>query len=629
MDHIKRQDEFNLIAAALTDVHTSHGALFNKRSLKLTLNKVRSRMRKEGIAFLTKTLPRLGKAYDKSLSKQCNLSATKLGFKPMPGSELPRFLGEFFKVTLSLTGELLPEARAEHVSVIRQICYLFYKYELPYSDVQEQAVLQKFERTEEELASLDEQFKWLTIWTDHMTTYRRRRRKALDTYDVIREARILLSGVFQDFDFTNITPRHGPGAVATKQQLWAKYEWVNVSSRIRQCYPLDEYFYSSLSAVVDDVDNLNKIADDDLPARVILVPKDSRGPRLISCEPVDFQWIQQGISRSLVKHIENIPLTRDNVFFTDQAPNRRGALLGSSTGRYATLDLNEASDRVALSLVRLLFPSHVCTYLESARSSSTRLPNGKLLKLRKHAPMGSALCFPILALCVWSILRAAAPDKSTREGTLVYGDDVIVPTTFVENAIEQLESFGLKINRDKSCTSGSFRESCGMDAFKGVCVTPVRFRTIWSSRPSAEVYTSWISYANSMYAQKYFHVYDTIVELLHRTYGAIPAKDMHLACPSLVEVSELMRPRRVRYNAKLQKFEHYVRDVKALSVKREMKGWSMLLRFLVESGGQWDGQFTSAFDSPHRSPDLVKVEPAFSVRQYTRRRTSMLVRRWR
>ena len=145
MDHIKRQDEFNLIAAALTDVHTSHGALFNKRSLRLTLQKVQRRMRSEGIAFLTKTLPRLGKAFDKALSKQCNLSAKGLGFKPMADSELPRFLGEFFKVILSPNGEPLPSARAEHVSVIRQICYLFYKYELPYSDDQEHEVLAKFE----------------------------------------------------------------------------------------------------------------------------------------------------------------------------------------------------------------------------------------------------------------------------------------------------------------------------------------------------------------------------------------------------------------------------------------------------------------------------------------------------
>lgn len=532
-----RLDEHKLIAALLHDIHMSHGCVFNARALRLTTKVAQRRIRLEGIGFLTKTLPRLGKAFDKALSNNTPLSATNLGWKALKGSELPLFCGEFFSRVLNPDGTVLLNPCANSVRILREILYLFYKYELPYTDEQEQKVIDSFERTESDILARSVYLRTLYCDTDRSNpTWKSRYPTVRSEVRVARKAQILLERVFQGFDFTDIIPRHGPGAVATRQKLWDKFRWSNVSSRLTTVYPYDAYFCASMGHVCDTYNRFETVASEDLPARVVLVPKDSRGPRLISCEPVDNQWIQQGIMRSLVRHVETLPLTRYNVFFTDQGPNQRGALLGSSTGRYATLDLNEASDRVSLDLVRLLFPEHVCTYLEACRSSSTELPDGRILKLHKFAPMGSALCFPILALTVWSILTAAAPDADTADSILVYGDDVIVPTAYAANAMEQLESFGLKINRDKSCTGGLFRESCGTDAFKGVEVTPVRIRTVWSSSRSPESFASWIAYANSLFERKYYSSYNYIVDKLHRLYGCIPSKDMHLACPSLHRV---------------------------------------------------------------------------------------------
>jgi hypothetical protein len=295
------------------------------------------------------------------------------------------------------------------------------------------------------------------------------------------------------------------------------------------------------------------------------------------------------------------------------------------TGKYATLDLNEASDRVSLELVRLLFPPHICEYLEACRSSSTLLPSGKEIELKKFAPMGSCLCFPIMALTIWSILAAAAPDAYTRERIYVYGDDVIVPTAYAVDAIKHLESFGLKINHDKSCTSGLFRESCGMDAFKGKDVTPVRFRTVWSSVRSPGSYASWIAYANSFFSKSYYNVYDCIVEHLHHLYGAIPTKDMNLSCPSLLAVSEHQRPIRSRSNLKLQKLQYWVWDVKSVVVNHISDGWEMLLRYFAEKANP----LNSHLSSTQVSTPSFEGEEAFSAGSYTRRRASMLVRRWR
>jgi len=643
----KSLDEVELIAALLHDVQTSHGVVFNNKARKLTLNKVSQRVSSEGISFLTKTMPRLGKAFDKALLEDTKFDCIAVGFKPYRNTKLPRFLGELFSLVFSPDGAVLPEPCVHCIKQIRLVLYSFYKYKLPNSHEQEQQVVESFEKTEDDLSVVKLQLGEIQVGLDKSVTTRRRSSSAMSAVDIAREAKILLSNVFAYFDPTDIVPRHGPGSVATKQQLWDKFRWTNISKTITDQYPIDAYFYASLGHVCDELNGLGSIKDECLPARVLLVPKDSRGPRLISCEPVDFQWIQQGLGRAITELVESHPLTKENVRFTDQQPNRFGALEGSKQGRYATLDLKEASDRISVDLVRLLYPENIFRYLMACRSSCTQLPDGRIIELNKFAPMGSALCFPVLALTIWSILAAGVEDADTRESIYVYGDDVIVPTAYAANAIERLESFGLKVNRDKSCTSGFFRESCGLDAYKGTEVTPVRFRTVWSSTPCPNVYTSWIAYANQLFDRRCFHAYDYIVECLYRVYGEIPGDDICKdKCPSLREVPLDRRPKRRRNNRSLQRLEYFVYDVKSPSIVKDLKGWLMLLRYFTEgtkfaSSGTVQEQDSSRrlsdyslFSSPDfdgtegQFPSIEDAEP-FSVRLYTRRRTSMLVRRWR
>lgn len=624
----KSLDEVELIAALLHDVQTSHGVVFNNKTLRLTLKKVRSRVSSEGFGFLTKTLPRLGKAFDKALLENIPLDCTSTGFKPYGSTKLPRFLGELFNEVFSPDGVPLQEPCVHCIKHIRLILYSYYKYELPYTHEQEQQIVNAFKRTEDDLSVIVKRIEEIQ---SALTKCGRRRPVPLtsnDTVSIAREAKILLSNLFSRFDPTDIVPKHGPGVVATKQRLWDKFRWTNVSRSITDKYPLDAYFYASLGHVCDSLDQLPLITEKSLPAKVILVPKDSRGPRLISCEPVDFQWIQQGLSRAITELVEHHPSTRWSVRFTDQLPNRFAALVGSKQGRYSTLDLKEASDRVSVGLVRLLFPENVFEHLMACRSSCTQLPDGSIIELNKFAPMGSALCFPIMALVIWSILSAGVEDADTRESIYVYGDDVIVPTAYAANAIERLESFGLLVNRDKSCTSGFFRESCGLDAYKGTEVTPVRFRTVWSSLPSPDVYTSWIAYANQLFDRQYYHAYDYIVENLHRVYGDIPSDDMFGVktppCPSLRDVPLDKRPKRRRVNKSLQKLEFLVYVVKSPSIIKDMNGWSMLLRYFTEGARP-----SVAYPNGTAVRPSYRGETPFSVRLYTRPRTSMLVRRWR
>ena len=590
-------DNFTVIAALLRDAQRRHGDVFSNRALRLTIQKVERRIACEGVSFLTKTMYNLGRHFDKVLAGACSFEPSKCGFKTRNSTSLPVFLGELFERVLSTEGVLLHSPDALSVRTIRQILLPFGKYELEYPQHIEQKVINDFKKAEDELAANDGKFE--TIHNSLQLCIGGRipvypsgvfgslssdtDPSSKQVLSHVRRAKQLLFRVVNRCDFTNIVPRHGPGVVATKQRFREKYQWSNVSTRITDVYPLDAYFYASLGHVCDKYDSFDGITGYDLPAKVILVPKDSRGPRLISCEPVDKQWIQQGIMRNLVRSIEANPLTKGKVNFTDQTVNQTLAKQASLSGEFATLDLKEASDRVHHSLIRLLFPEHVFRVLDCCRSVATVLPAGDTIALRKFAPMGSALCFPIMALTIWALLSAAAPNAYVQQNIYVYGDDVIVPVSFANDAIAVLTYFGLKLNTDKCCIQGPFKESCGTDAFQGLDVTPVRFRTVWSSDRSPTTYCSWISYSNSLYAAGYVGTARAIADSLESVYGPIPSEDMNLSCPSLSINSRDEFRFKKRYSKRYQRFQYLVPDSYSPSHRVYGDDWDMILRFFSES----------------------------------------------
>lgn len=601
-----------VIATLLSDVQTSHSNVFTPRALRLTQKKVSARFAREGMSFLSKTLPRLGKAFDKALLGEVPLDAKGWALCASPNSKLPKFLGELFQCIFSHDGWVLPTPCVKCIKHVRQVLYLFYKLELPYAPEDEAKVISLFEKTEDDITSYNETLGRIADGLDSSREYLYGI-NPVEARSVIRKARVRLARVFSSFDPKDILPRHGPGAVSTKEQLWGKYRFSRINPRIERTYPFDAYFCASLGHVCDSYKMFNNLVEVESSAKVILVPKDSRGPRLISCEPLEFQWVQQGLGSAIVRRVESHRLTRYNIHFTDQQPNQLGALLGSRDGRYATLDLKEASDRVTVGLVRLLFPEPLREALLNSRSQATTLPDGRVLKLQKFAPMGSALCFPIMALTIWAILSAAERDADARKSILVYGDDVVVKAEKSANAIKWLEAFGLLVNRDKSCTSGFFRESCGTDAYRGIDVTPVRIRTTWASHPSPKVYSSYIAYANSFYKLGHYKTYDLLVEYLTNLYREIPEDDGFITAPSLVVTPELNKPRRTRTNVALQKRETLVWDVVAPPLRKEIDGWSMLLRYFSEAGRSRSPQ--EAFHTSRCSVREPAVMPEpFSVR---------------
>lgn len=446
-------------------------------------------------------------------------------------------------------------------------------------------------------------------------------------------AKGLLARLLSAFDPLDIVPRHGPGAVSTGEKSWEKWQFRQYYTDSCAVYPLDAYFYANLSHVCDEMRSLDqKVELLEGTAKVVLVPKDSRGPRLISAEPCEKQWLQQGLGRALTAHVERHPLTRGMVNFTNQFINRKLALKGSLDESVATLDLKEASDRVSLELVRELFPERLYEALVATRSACTLLPDGEVIRLRKFAPMGSALCFPIMALTIWAVVTACLLRKDGYTGVrrnrypvFVYGDDVIVETRHASDAIKALEAVGLKVNTTKSFTTGSFRESCGLDAFRGEEVQPVRIKTVWTSSRDASTYASWIAYANSFWLRGYRRTAQHIAEELSKVYGPIPTvrgvyfgfedlnsyKDRDLfGFPHLMFDTDVSSGVPKRWNADYQRFQYLVYTIKPKKVRLSegrINGWSELFRFLLVYTG----------------------EDRFDAGIYAERRTSKLVRRWR
>jgi len=533
-----------------------------------------SRLDTEGLAFVTKTLPKLGKALDLALEE--GFLSVPPEFKRSRGNRnIPCFLQGIFRKIFDASGHLAVDEPL-HVRDLRQILFLAYKLELPYSDEQTTAVLNRFVATEEELRALQ-----------------------LPSAPFLAYARLAVCKILEGFDPKDIKPKHGPGAVATGEKLDRKWTFGRLYDNIHQCYPYYDYFIAGRGKELLDRKAwyLSLTRQKAGQAKVVLVPKDSRGPRLISCEPLEYQYIQQGLNGKLVSHLETHPLTRGHINFLDQSVNRELARDNSRYGYLCTLDLKDASDRVSCALVERLFPKKLLRYFMALRSTSTLLPTGEVVELTKYAPMGSALCFSVEALCFWALLVGVIVEKtqcSLQEAArevYVYGDDLIAPSEHFLAIVEGLEACGLLVNKQKSFYRGEFRESCGLDAFRGVEVTPVRLSTVWTAncRDGGSL-ASYTAYANTFRSRGYEVTASHLFSQIRKVYGKLPyglptSGYPCEICTTYQEVVErnLAHNIPIRRHPSYQRLEVRVKTLTPVQVESELDGWPRLLRGILYS----------------------------------------------
>jgi hypothetical protein len=529
---------------------------------------IRKRVASEGVSFLSKTLPKLGKAFDRSL--ETHILDIPHEFHTLKNTNIPEFLQGMFRMCICDDGSWDPSPGV--VRDIRQILFLVYKLELPYDTDSVNQVIDNFLSVEMEISGY-----------------------AYDALDpVFRDIRSVICGILSDFDPKEVIPRHGPGAVATGEHLEEKWEFSRLYDGIHQEFPYYTYFIAGgareLSDRLEWYRSLTRLQAGE--AKVVLVPKDSRGPRLISCEPLEYQWIQQGLGRALMLHLESNQLTKGRINFISQDVNAQLALESSLTRSWATLDLKDASDRVSLKHIDMFFPDHVRNCLAATRSASTKLPDGRVVQLAKFAPMGSALCFPVEALVFWAISVVAIVRtlkltlKQATKRVFVYGDDIIVPTGAYAAVIELLERLNLKVNRDKSFTNGYFRESCGMDAYKGTPVTPVKVRTVWTGKPSNGMeFASYVEYANAFSRGGYTNTSQFLFKTVEAVFGRLPYGTPNSSFPSrnchstlYALIRNLESGFKVRWNPNTCQSEIKAYVLRGRRVPSTLDGWPRLLR---------------------------------------------------
>jgi hypothetical protein len=227
-------------------------------------------------------------------------------------------------------------------------------------------------------------------------------------------------------------------------------------------------------------------------------------------------FMQQAVLKMMVEEIRIDSNAKNLIRFEDQKPNQDLARRGSRTGKLATLDLKEASDRVSNQLVREMFANFpwIGEAVQVLRSTHADV-QGEIIELAKYASMGSALTFPIEAMVFCTLVFLGIERELKRPLTSkdvkrlwgqvrVYGDDIVVPVEYVNSVIRTLELFGAKVNVRKSFWNGKFRESCGADFYDGYPVGIARVRQLFpTSRRNADEVEAIVSLRNQLFELAY------------------------------------------------------------------------------------------------------------------------------
>jgi len=530
-------------------------------SVERDLQRIADRYKHEGFSFLAITLPALSDALERGLesgSFTCPSSFSRHG-------SLPRFMGGFFKRVFAKDGRLLPESCPISVFWIRQICRFFKKPKIGCSDSRNRAAVEHFLDVEGEL---------------------RRGTSLMENKDELLDkiSGIVWSQVFPEIDYLDLVCHHGPGVTADSRLSNERHRISQWNHRSELTYPSDLHCYpnyglaataGSTGTGIESAKGIEYLrVRDELPVRVVFVPKTLTTPRVIAIEPSHVQYMQQSVKDYVYKRLEEHSLTKHSIRFRDQGVNQLLAYRSSIDKRLATLDLKDASDRVHLHLVQRIFKtSGLLQYLEDARSLHATLPNGKNIVLSKYASMGSALCFPVEAMVFYTLIQCAMhqldgrrpSSRSVRDYSRqidIYGDDIIIPVEYTDVVVRNLEHYLLKVNVNKSFRNSHFRESCGADFYKGFPVNPVYARTIphddlrhWG----AEEILSWNATADLFYLRGMWTTSQAIRTLLSRVVRRTIPKSRELGS-GLSHFSWIFSTK-CHYNGKLhcyqQKRIHY------------------------------------------------------------------------
>jgi hypothetical protein len=390
--------------------------------------------------------------------------------------------------------------------------------------------------------------------------------------------------------------RHGPGVVSERKGLVNKYQFVNWSDRLESVFPIADHGFYNYHSWGRHLLSDESISSHEPTSRMISVPKTLTKPRLIAAEPTEHMWCQQNIWHYFCTRVQESWIAKF-IRFRDQTRNQDLCKRASLDGTLATLDLSSASDRVSCHFVGQLFGGNL-GLLEALRATRTQCITQNLahdvpdvIPLKKFSTMGNACTFPVESIGFLAVALAAVATvrrlRVTRETLLalseevaVFGDDLVVPMDSRELVCQALEVLDFKVNTKKSFWNGNFRESCGVDAYRGVDITPVYWRNLTSCEPESIV--SALEVRNSFYKRGYWATAEYLASTIPRV--GIPAVKVDsgvfgFAAFAGASLRGLFR----RVNKFLHRDEVQVLSVSSRRKISEVNDDSVLLQFFTEA----------------------------------------------
>nr|URG16513.1 MAG: RNA dependent RNA polymerase [Leviviridae sp.] len=571
-----------------------------------------------GLHSVCEDLPAAGKHFDRCLSVgQYTRSGLPLTKRVSVTEQHPKFLRGLFKLIFDESGQLLKDYNDEAILFVRQIYYACKKMDYPCSDERVLHSVYEFVRTDEENPEPEE------FWSNPTADFSEIRETfrgfaASEVYkqsfadaevSVYADPSILLANLdtvsrFVSTSLGSYEPkdwcfRHGPGMVSDKDRYSNKYSWLNWSDRLENAFPIADCGYHNYASWANRVQcTEGEVGSEEPASRMVAVPKTLTKPRLIAGEPSEHQWCQQNIWHYFCTRVERSWLGA-YITFRDQSRNQVFARQGSSSGEHDTLDLSSASDRVSCHFVGQLFRNNpeLLLALQSSRTRFVRLDGIPYYRgpavhtLRMFSTMGNACTFPVESIGFLTIILACvATQRKLRltprvlvdlaKEVAVFGDDLIVPNDSRPLVCVALEALGFRVNADKSFWIGKFRESCGVDAFNGVDVTPTYWKGPCTNGP--ESIASTVEVSNNFYKKWMLHTARYVAEAIERVEIPLITMDSGV-CGFTSFVKPELGFTKNRYNEALQRWEAFV-PMLLTSVRRTpITDDSALLQYFTEN----------------------------------------------
>jgi len=444
--------------------------------------------------------------------------------------------------------------------------------------------------------------------------------------DQVQQVADLIIGSFDVFDpvfFSEMQEmngkgvgfKHGPGAVAEKLKNHEKFRFLNWPAKLQSFFPFEQCGRTAGSLEERPINH-------ELASRLMHVPKTAKGPRLIAAEPTAHMWCQQASWAFLEEQLVHGDFS-GFVDFRKQSSSADLVLQSSLDRKLATVDLSDASDRLSCWTVERIFRSN-SSVLKALHAARTRLlrddvsQEKSFLKLKKFAAQGTATTFPVQSIVfLCAAIGACLDGDITRQKILalrgqvrVYGDDIILPTHGYVRLRCILDALQLKVNVAKSYYHGHFRESCGMDGYRGYDVTPSSPETFVVDGPASS--QAVVDTTNNLFSKGLWNASDSCRSLLPlrlqrrlRIVGRMDAGFDGLTSFSGSDESHLDK----RWNPRLHRNEVRVWQFYMPNSKRDRQGFSAFLDFVSRKHNHEHARIVSEYAETRKARDRLSWEP--------------------